>query len=303
MDFCSWFLLRSREGYCTYFATALTLLCRMEGIPARYVTGFTADAGEESIVRARDAHAWCEIYLNGFGWLTLDATPAQNESGDGAQGDQPVEQPPAPTPTPPLQAEAPTPSPASASAPTPSPEPEAEDSPDPTPAPSAVPPKTEEDTAQQPEAAGEKEEESHFPWIVLPLLLLLLIALAWFVWRRLRPEALAERYPSRQNEILCLSLLCTLEVLGFKRARNETVRGLLWRAKAHPLLKNADIRAVSLEMERALYAQKEGFARVPAATHELQKDLLSSLPVQKRMRFVTCWLHTVKCKKPHKNSM
>jgi len=43
LDFVSTFLLMTREGYCTHFASAMTVLCRMVGLPARYVEGFVAD--------------------------------------------------------------------------------------------------------------------------------------------------------------------------------------------------------------------------------------------------------------------
>jgi len=42
-DFVLWFL-QTREGYCVYFATAEVMLCRLAGIPARYVEGFILDA-------------------------------------------------------------------------------------------------------------------------------------------------------------------------------------------------------------------------------------------------------------------
>ena len=79
VDFVSWFL-QTREGYCVYFATALTMLCRLEGIPARYVEGYYVPAaGSEDgfrTVTGKQAHAWCEICLAGVGWMPIDATPA-----------------------------------------------------------------------------------------------------------------------------------------------------------------------------------------------------------------------------------
>lgn len=78
VDFVAWFL-ETREGYCVYFATALTMLCRLAGIPARYVEGYYAPPpeteGVERILTARQAHAWTEVYIAGIGWITMDATP------------------------------------------------------------------------------------------------------------------------------------------------------------------------------------------------------------------------------------
>ena len=75
-DFVSWFLLKEKKGYCTYFASAMTIMCRIAGIPARYVTGyaFTPSDDGTATVTTGDGHAWTEIYLEGFGWLTMDAT-------------------------------------------------------------------------------------------------------------------------------------------------------------------------------------------------------------------------------------
>jgi transglutaminase-like putative cysteine protease len=78
------FLNRGREGQCEYFATATTLLLRMQGIPARYVTGYLVDefnprAGNW-IARRKDAHAWAEAWLPGEGWVVIDSTPPSGRS-------------------------------------------------------------------------------------------------------------------------------------------------------------------------------------------------------------------------------
>ena len=73
------FLFVHRVGYCEHFASALALLLRLEGVPTRYVTGFSIDegdrAGEHYVVRDLHAHAWVEAYLDGVGWVEADATP------------------------------------------------------------------------------------------------------------------------------------------------------------------------------------------------------------------------------------
>ena len=68
-----------RAGHCQYFASAAALMLRCEGIPSRYVSGYYAheSAGhDQMIVRQRDAHAWAEAWIDGVGWITVDATPA-----------------------------------------------------------------------------------------------------------------------------------------------------------------------------------------------------------------------------------
>lgn len=77
-DFAKWFLEESETGYCVHFATAATVLLQAAGIPARYVTGYTAKVieGRTTVVEARQAHAWVEYWLAGYGWVILEATPA-----------------------------------------------------------------------------------------------------------------------------------------------------------------------------------------------------------------------------------
>lgn len=79
-DFTDHFLFDSKEGYCTHFATAMVVLLRSQGIPARYVMGFAPGEkvqGTENIFRVtqQEAHAWVEVYFPGEGWAAFDPTP------------------------------------------------------------------------------------------------------------------------------------------------------------------------------------------------------------------------------------
>lgn len=76
-DFLDYFLLESRQGYCTYFATAFALLARTQGIPVRYVQGYCVPLQEdgETAVYSHMAHAWPEAYLEGAGWIPFEPTP------------------------------------------------------------------------------------------------------------------------------------------------------------------------------------------------------------------------------------
>jgi len=78
-DVVSDFLFVHRAGYCEHFASALAILLRLEGVPARYVTGFALDEqdreGEHYLVRDQHAHAWVEAFVDGVGWVEADATP------------------------------------------------------------------------------------------------------------------------------------------------------------------------------------------------------------------------------------
>ncbi|NLB91538.1 MAG: hypothetical protein GX786_10025, partial [Clostridiales bacterium] len=80
-DFVSYFIHNGKEGYCTYFASAMTVFARMVGLPARYVEGYVATPNQEQVayVTGENAHAWTEIYFPNFGWVTFDATPGEQE--------------------------------------------------------------------------------------------------------------------------------------------------------------------------------------------------------------------------------
>ncbi len=73
------FLLIRKTGYCEHYATAMVMLLRTVGVPARLVTGFLATEwnafGNYYTVRQRDAHAWVEVYFPQSGWITMDPTP------------------------------------------------------------------------------------------------------------------------------------------------------------------------------------------------------------------------------------
>jgi len=69
--------LESKEGYCTHFATAFTLLARSQGIPARYVHGYSVpmQGKKEVTVTSAMAHAWPEAYIDNVGWIPFEPTP------------------------------------------------------------------------------------------------------------------------------------------------------------------------------------------------------------------------------------
>jgi hypothetical protein len=75
------FLFNVREGHCEYFSTAMAVMLRTQGIPARVVNGFRMgeynDAAGVYTVTQRDAHSWVEVYFpTTDSWVTFDPTPA-----------------------------------------------------------------------------------------------------------------------------------------------------------------------------------------------------------------------------------
>jgi transglutaminase-like putative cysteine protease len=73
------FLFVRRRGHCEYFASAMAVMLRTLGVPARLATGFQSGVynplTDEWLMRASDAHAWVEAWLAGRGWTTFDPTP------------------------------------------------------------------------------------------------------------------------------------------------------------------------------------------------------------------------------------
>ena len=85
--------LLTKQGFCQQFATAMIMLARSSGIPARMAIGFlpgTNDRGEWT-VRRSDAHAWPELYFSNVGWVRFDPTPGSRAGAAPAYARVPVE--------------------------------------------------------------------------------------------------------------------------------------------------------------------------------------------------------------------
>ncbi len=85
------FLFNVREGHCEYFASAMAIMLRTQGIATRIVNGFHGgdynDAVDMTVIRQRHAHSWVEVYFPKENtWVTFDPTPFSNDSGSGALG-------------------------------------------------------------------------------------------------------------------------------------------------------------------------------------------------------------------------
>ena len=77
------FLFVRKRGNCEYFASAMAVMLRTAGIPARLVGGYRGgyynDVGKYYLVTQKNAHVWVEAYIEGKGWLRLDPTPAPDD--------------------------------------------------------------------------------------------------------------------------------------------------------------------------------------------------------------------------------
>jgi protein-glutamine gamma-glutamyltransferase len=83
------FLFNTKRGYCEYSATAMAVMLRTLGVPARMVSGFLGgewnEYGGYYLVRQSDAHTWVEAYFPGAGWVAFDPTPPAG-TAPGARG-------------------------------------------------------------------------------------------------------------------------------------------------------------------------------------------------------------------------
>lgn len=229
-DFVSWFLLDEQQGYCTSFATAMAVMARMVGLPARYIEGYAAVPDSDSVARVtqQQAHAWVEIYFSGFGWLPFDPTPGTNDAGGTLPSDDP-------------EGDSPTPSPSPTATPTPSPSPALDASPSPTPSPSPEPdstptpePDTPSDTPTPTPPPSDDEPPRDPPHRLWPLLLLLLLALLAALRLYLcAPAQVAGRQKNANDALLVWyraaedALLC----MGIAPLPGEAPASFLWRAQ------------------------------------------------------------------------
>ena len=117
-DFVGWFL-STREGYCEYYASAMTVLARCAGLPARYCVGFAmrknnGPGAYDYAATNATAHAWTQVYFYGIGWVCFDALRWNFEDSLNDEPPVPAATPaasPAPTPAVPEPPVLPTPLP------------------------------------------------------------------------------------------------------------------------------------------------------------------------------------------------
>ncbi|MFO8081180.1 MAG: transglutaminase domain-containing protein [Armatimonadota bacterium] len=85
-DFVDHFLFESQRGWCNHYASAMVIMMRIAGIPARLAAGFTSGqyVPERNAyeILDQDAHAWTEVYLPDTGWIDFDPTPADEEEDE-----------------------------------------------------------------------------------------------------------------------------------------------------------------------------------------------------------------------------
>ena len=82
-DVADYFLFDLQKGYCDYYATAMVVLARASGVPARFVSGYSPGSYDapnaQYVVRELNAHSWVEVYFPEIGWVEFEPTASEPE--------------------------------------------------------------------------------------------------------------------------------------------------------------------------------------------------------------------------------
>ena len=300
-DFVTYFLLTTGEGYCVHFASAMTVLCRMAGLPARYVEGYLAQPGADGVayVTGLDAHAWTEVFFPGYGWLTFDATPPQTSPEEAAghpdepedsSGEPEGEEPPPPeTPDgtddpgetpPPTDGESgdtPTPTPAPTATPEPQPSPDSTDG---------------DDDADSPGGGSSPEETPQpgadsrtSPWLWVLLALLLAAALVALRLRLTSPARLAAKAGDSAWFVWFTALAQMLTAAGLPREKHETPAAWLSRADASGLF-GPSLSPLGETASAVLYGHMPPTGAETAAAADICRQVWSGLNRRQKLRLL-----------------
>ncbi|HUT18183.1 MAG TPA: transglutaminaseTgpA domain-containing protein [Anaerolineae bacterium] len=99
VDRVDYFLFEMKEGYCNYYASAMAVMARSVGIPARVAAGYARGDWEDEAkvyrVRQHHAHAWVEVFLPRFGWVEFEPTASEpviiRPRAAGSSSDRPLD--------------------------------------------------------------------------------------------------------------------------------------------------------------------------------------------------------------------
>lgn len=274
-DFVTHFLFQSKEGYCTYFAASMTVLARMAGLPARYAEGFVANPDSDNLARVtgKEAHAWTEIYFQGFGWVPFDATaPAPNNNPNNnppptpPEDETPPEEQATPTPPPPSEEENPPEEPEDEELPP-------EETPTPTPPLLSSPP--------------ENEDENSFPFLFLLLLLLSLFSTALMIYL-LQPEQITKREENQDRRMRIwakanMALLQNWHKEVPKYDKLQTIYDYIAKINRHfPI----DLYPFAQAINKLAYAKNGDWQTEEVVLRESYLALFPHLPWHKKLKII-----------------
>ncbi|MBT2572572.1 transglutaminase domain-containing protein [Bacillus sp. ISL-51] len=243
-DYVDQFLFETKRGYCDNFSSAMAVLLRSSGIPARWVKGYTSGeykaAGDQNgsiyEVTNNNAHSWVEVYFPDQGWVTFEPTKGftnpteftseMKSSADGSNDSTKKSE-------------------KSSEKPREETKPKKE-----------AAPKDQEKRSFTPNPALQKQAAAHFwPYAAALIIFAAAAALAWFFRSRWIPFAEAARLKRRTDEDAFFdayaALLRQLKRKGYGRGGGETLRDFAARIDA--AYETEDMSELTLRYERALY--------------------------------------------------
>ncbi|MDO5022504.1 MAG: transglutaminase domain-containing protein [Eubacteriales bacterium] len=279
-DFVAHFLFDTMEGYCTYFASAMVVLARSQGLPARYIEGFLVKEHTNNPITltSQDAHAWAEIYIPNIGWTVFDATASR--SSEDAPPDKDAlnelmnnnDPPPSPTPTP-----EPSPEPEKSDEPSQSPE----HSPQPSPAPSDEPmPSKEPEPSDNPDHANPIEpDKKPLSWLWLVVLAISLIALRLYFTA---PTISAKRSKDAKKQCFVLfnGFLSIMQESGRGKSSDETIIEYALRQN------DQDLLSLSRQISAITYGNKTPTKQTVEACLRLYQNTFKSTPLIPKLRLL-----------------
>ena len=285
-DFVSWFVLEEKKGYCTYYASAMAVMARLAGIPARYAEGYRviSNGSGEVIVTGESAHAWAELYFEGAGWIAFDATPGdggqqdpaggQNQDDEPGQGENSGDTALWATPTPEPQGGGP--------AATPTPEPTRDDPQD-----TPEPPRPETDDSPEDDPDERENGWAWLVWILIALILAALVAALWRRYRRTSPDFLADAEKDARGKALVWyrAILSLLSMKGVYPEGGESPSAFAERAVGLNAAPD-DFALLTGRITAAQYAGRQPDARTVALSRSVYEKMVKGLDVRLRAGWV-----------------
>lgn len=290
-DFVDYFL-QTKKGYCTYFATAMAVMAREAGIPARVATGYGMqyqDASGAWIVLQSNAHAWVECYFENYGWITFDPTPGVSyvnptpmplpgTDSSGVLPSNPITNPPVITTT----TQPPTTTTASGE--------------------STV--TTTTTTPSGPAHSSEPEAGDGFRlplWLILAVvgLLVLVVAAAlfihhiWYNLTRFRLDMVRRKYPAKERQAAYYyqDLLVQLSLVGYVPAGGETILQFVARMQENPDIPEKPVRdafTIIMDWKYGEQPPQERDVEALFRVHEEMENLL-----KQKLKKVRYWIKRV----------
>ncbi|WP_146815714.1 transglutaminase TgpA family protein [Halobacillus faecis] len=259
-DYVDQFLFESQLGYCDNFSTSMVVMLRSEGIPARWVKGFTG--GERIDTRDTDlsddlqnvyqvtsgnAHSWVEVYFPEVGWVPFEPTKGFTNNTDfytdveTEEGEDPAAAPDSETPEDqmgnPQQIE-------------------------------------EEERSDAAGAAGSSNQSYTWLWVLLSAILVAAIIL-YFTRYRWMTALLIRKYRKNKDEETYEKayhyLLKVLDHKGFKRKPEQTLREFALAVDRY--YQSNDMRRLTNHYERVIYRNEAQSTHWPKVT-ELWENLI-----------------------------